>query len=124
MQFLADRLLVLLEAAAVAIRVEMDRARRGPKDLVPKLRARGATRPCRNEVERRRLQRTIGVVDRCFPLGGNCYRRALIEIAMDAGAAAEPLHMGLRADGGPNSGHAWLESARGGAERYDAEFVV
>jgi len=66
----------------------------------------------------------IRLVDRCFPSGGNCYRRVLIEIGMDAGAAAERLHLGLRADGGLNSGHAWLESAPGRLDPYDAEFVV
>jgi hypothetical protein len=66
----------------------------------------------------------IRFVDSLFPSGPNCYRRALVEIAMDAGAAAEPLHMGLLADGGLNSGHAWLDSAADPTRSYDAEFVV
>ena len=66
----------------------------------------------------------IGIIDRAFPSGPNCYRRVLVEIAMDAGAAEEDLHIGLRAHGGPKSGHAWLGSEGTAAERYDAEFVV
>jgi hypothetical protein len=73
---------------------------------------------------RTKLQRLIRFVDRLFPSGPNCYRRALIEIAMDAGAAAEPLHMGLQAEGGLNSGHAWLASSSDPSRSYDAEFVV
>jgi hypothetical protein len=114
----------LLEMALVAIRVERGRVTRGPKDLVAELRARGKTRRRRSRVERQRLRRAIRLVDRCFPSGGNCYRRTLIEIAMDAGAASEPLHMGVQAGGGPNSGHAWLESWPDGDGCYDAEFIV
>jgi hypothetical protein len=43
---------------------------------------------------------------------------------MDAGAAREPLHMGLNAEGGPRSGHAWLASSPDRPAHYDAEFVV
>jgi len=75
-------------------------------------------------VARERLRRTIRFVDRLFPSGPNCYRRTLTEIALDAGAAAEPVHMGLQANGGPRSGHIWLASAPDGAGRYDAEFVL
>jgi hypothetical protein len=73
--------------------------------------------------ERRRLQRAIRVVDALFPWGGNCYRRALIETAMDAGAASEPLHMGLQETGGAKSGHAWLGTPTS-SDRYDADFVM
>jgi hypothetical protein len=72
---------------------------------------------------RARLQWLIRAVDRLFPSGPNCYRRALVEIGIDAGAAAERLHMGLSAFGGRDSGHAWLTSSPG-TERYDAEFVA
>ena len=120
---LLGRCVELFEVTAVAIRVDRARVRRGPRDLVPELRARGARRT-RSQPGRAQLRRMIRVVDRCFPSGANCYRRALIEIAMDASAAAEPLRMGLKADGGPNTGHAWLESAPEQLDRYDAEFVV
>jgi hypothetical protein len=47
-----------------------------------------------------------------------------MEIALDAGAAKEPVHMGLKAHGAPNSGHVWLASAPDGDGGYDAEFVA
>jgi hypothetical protein len=80
----------------------------------------------RTAAARASLRRLIRIVDRCFPSGGNCYRRALIEVAMDASAAAEPLHMGIRSNGGPNSGHAWLGSLpeSDGRGPYDADFVA
>jgi len=56
-----------------------------------------------------------------LPDGGNCYRRALLELALDPTAAAEPLVFGLKQGGGSGSGHAWLGDARG-FETYDAEF--
>jgi hypothetical protein len=70
------------------------------------------------------LRRLIRGVDACLPGGGNCYRRALLEVALDPAAAAEPLHLGLREHGGPRSGHAWLGDRRDSGEAYDAEFVT
>jgi len=43
-------------------------------------------------------------------LGGNCYRRALLEMSLDRGAAQESLVLGLSVQGGRLDGHAWLES--------------
>jgi hypothetical protein len=78
----------------------------------------------RSPRERATLQSLIRLIDRAFPSGPNCYRRALVEMAVDAGAAVEPLHLGLAAEGGPNSGHAWLASSLDRGGRYDAELVV
>src|SRR5689334_5539606 len=100
----------LAEVLWVALSVEKGRTSVGPAQLVKGLRARGARRGARDVADRLRLRRAIEIVDRRFPSGPNCYRRALIEIAMDAGAAAEPLHMGLKSHGEPGSGHAWLAS--------------
>lgn len=113
-----------LQVVRLALEVDGKRALSGPADLVRSLRLRGLHGALRGKRARARLQRTIRFVDRFFPSGPNCYRRALVEIAMDAGAAAEPLHMGLQAEGGLNSGHAWLESAPDPSRSYDAEFVV
>jgi hypothetical protein len=56
-----------------------------------------------------------------MPDGGNCYRRVLLEIALDPHAAAAPFYMGLDAGGAPMSGHAWLGSSAGGDRgSYDA----
>jgi hypothetical protein len=112
------------EIVRLAIAVDRDRATRGPVELTRSLRARGAKHVARSTRRRASLQRTIRVVDRLFPSGPNCYRRSLVEIGMDAGAAAEPLYMGLTAAGGSKSGHAWLASSPDPSGRYDAEFVV
>jgi hypothetical protein len=114
----------MLEVAVVAIAANWSRATVPPAKLVPAYRARGARRQTRDHASRERLRRMIRFVDRLFPSGPNCYRRTLTEVALDAGAAAEPLHMGLQADGGPRSGHIWLASAPDGAGRYDAELVL
>jgi hypothetical protein len=114
----------LFRTAILASKLNRARARRGPRELALTVRRLGRTAPRRSQVERAKLRRIIRLVDSLFPSGPNCYRRALVEMAMDAGAAAEPLHMGLKAAGGRNSGHAWLASERDTTERYDAEFVV
>jgi hypothetical protein len=66
----------------------------------------------------------IRLVDRGFPGGGNCYRRALLEVALDPASALEPLHMAVREHGGPGSGHAWLGEVPDTNETYDAVFVA
>ena len=120
------QLLEAAEVAFVALRVDRGRLRLGPRDLVRDLRARGLRRVPRTTAERAHLKRLIRLVDRCFPSGGNCYRRTLIEVAMDRHAATEPLHMGIRTAGGPKSGHAWLGSIpeSDGRGPYDADFVA
>jgi hypothetical protein len=113
----------VLEVVSVAVRVERDRARKSPSSLLSDLRRRGAHRARRDAAARSRLRRAITLVDSVFPSGPNCYRRALVEIAIDAGAAAEPLYLGLSETGIPQSGHAWLGDTAD-SRRYDAEFVV
>lgn len=111
----------VVEVLAVAMLAEYRRVTMGPARLVLMQRARGRMRRERNGNERRRLRTIIGLVDRGFPSGGNCYRRALIELALDSGAAKEPLHFGLKAHGGPGSGHAWLGQDADEAAQYDAQ---
>ncbi len=114
----------LLQVAAVALSIERRRSSTPPRKLIASVRARGARCAARDEAGRAHLKRAIRFIDRCFPRGPNCFRRVLIEIALDAAAAQEPLHFGLQADGTPNSGHIWLASAPDGNGRYDAEFVA
>ncbi len=86
--------------------VERARRKRGPKPLVEELRRTGSRAAPRGEHERRCLRRAVRWVDAC--LGGNCYRRVLLEIALDPDAARQPVHFGLKADGDRLAGHAWL----------------
>jgi Transglutaminase-like superfamily len=103
--------------------VEYGRRRQGPALLLPRLRKRGARSPIRSDPQRVLLRRMIRVLDRLIPGGENCYRRALLEISVDAEAAQRPIHLGLRVPGGPRSGHAWLGDSSQ-AEAYDAQFDV
>ena len=104
--------------------VEIGRRRKGPGPLLRSLRLRGSQCIKRGERDRARLRRVIAAVDARFPDGGNCYRRALLEIAVDPTAAREPLRLGLRPEGGARSGHAWLDSSGEPAGRYEIELSV
>jgi hypothetical protein len=108
----------VLKAAPI---VERDRRRLGPAPLLARLRGEAKAFRERTPAERRRLGQIVSFVDFCMPGGGNCYRRALLQIAVDPQAADDVLRFGLRAHGGPQSGHAWLEGQPSGG-RYDAEF--
>jgi hypothetical protein len=92
-------------------RVEWERLFRAPAVSMPRLRRLGLQSARRLPGDRAKLRRIVAFVDRCLPGGGNCYRRAMLESCLDAGAAGERLMLGLRASGGPRSGHAWLASA-------------
>jgi hypothetical protein len=113
----------LLRVLALLPAVESGRRSSGFRDLVSRFRARGASLPPRSSAERQRLRRIIRVVDRFMPDRGNCYRRVLLEMALDPQAASEELRIGLREHGGPRSGHIWLAN-RDAASSYDAEFVT
>jgi hypothetical protein len=82
----------------------------------------GVAKSRRSPSERAVLRRAIAVVDRLMPGGANCYRRVLLEIALDAGAAKQPVMLGLRNGGGPRTGHAWLDGVEPSASSYDAVF--
>jgi hypothetical protein len=119
----------LLRVLRVLPSIELQRRRLGLHGVVALARARGMQRGLRSTEGRARLQRVISAVDRRLPDRGNCVRRALLEMALDRGAARERLHAGLRTGGGPRSGHAWLEpEAPAGAPAtkspYDAVIVI
>jgi hypothetical protein len=117
-------ILDLLRALLVSRDIERDRQRLGPHEIVMNLRRRGMRCRKRDAVKRVRLEGIIRLVDRLFLVGPNCYRRALIEIAMDAGAAAETLHLGIDTAGDLTSGHAWLGPSSDRAPSYHAEFSL
>src|SRR5262249_41379125 len=117
----------LPELARVLVTLpEIERKRRsmGPKPLLVILRTRGSRSRARAPVARARLRSAIRWVDARFSDGGNCYRRALLEIALDRDAAAEPFRRGLSIGGGARSGHAWLADRAGRDESYDAEVTL
>lgn len=112
----------LLQAIGWTIRAEFSKRRAGPGVVVRSFRASGLTARSRSPKQRARLRRMIHLLDRFFPSGPNCYRRALVEMAMDAGAAREPLYLGLNLSPRP-TGHAWL-SSDSPASAYEAELRI
>lgn len=115
---LADLLKVLLVLPAV----EWGRRTEGPEPLLHRLRS--GARNLRNDEQRERLQRVIRWVDARIPGGPNCYRRVLLETALDVSAASEQVIFGMRAGGKAKSGHVWLEPWRDGDERYEVEIAL
>lgn len=103
--------LELLRVARALPAVEHGLAAHPPPAAVARLRARGRRCARRTPAARATLRRAIALADRAAPGGASCYRRALLELALDAGAAAETLWLGLDASGLPRSGHAWLGDA-------------
>jgi hypothetical protein len=79
--------------------------------------------PARGPAARARLRRAIAWVDRCLP-GGGCYRRVMLEMALDPAAAREPFRIGLHRRGNRVDGHAWLANRRGNGTRYDVEIEL
>jgi hypothetical protein len=103
--------------------VEWRRRRFSLHQAVDLSRASARARRARPAAERARLRRLIGILDARLPGGGNCVRRALLEMSLDSGSASERLFAGLRHGGGPKSGHAWLESDTNRVS-YDAVIAV
>lgn len=125
MRKLVELPLTLVEACRVLRvlpRVESARRSHGPLQLLQSVR-NAALRPApRSERGRRCLQRAIRWVDRAFADGGNCYRRALLEMTLDPHAAARPFAMGFSVNDQKLAGHAWVEGGTPTPERYD--FVI
>jgi len=117
---MAGALVELTRVLLMLPRVELARGAGGPAPLVKRFRVLGRRCRARDIAERKRLRMVIARVDACLPDRGNCYRRALLEIALDAGAAQEPFHMGLSASCAPMSGHAWVGIEGTGESNYDA----
>lgn len=117
---LALTLLELGKVLRILPRVESLRRRIGLRPLLQQLRQEGTQASERDAARRRCLRRAIAWVDAC--LRGNCYRRALLEVALDRGAAQEPLALGFTAKGATLSGHAWL--APGEAEPAEYDFIL
>ena len=90
--------------------IELRRRRTSLHAVAAVARGLGEARGARQPARRAGLKRVIGAIDRRLPDGGNCVRRALLEMALDRTAARERLFAGFRSGGGLKSGHAWLES--------------
>jgi hypothetical protein len=96
--------------------VDAGRAKDTPEHILAAMRERGRkTERRRGPIGRARLRRAIGWVDALGPGGASCYRRILLESALDAGAARETVVFGL--DVG-STGHVAFE------DREDRTFDV
>jgi hypothetical protein len=84
------------------------------------MRKEGATRPALSKLATRRLPGIVYRLDRLLHGQSNCYRRALVRVALDPLAASEPFVLGLDAGNESPVGHAWIEGAE--RARYDVEF--
>jgi hypothetical protein len=113
----------MARVVAVVRSVERDRLSVGTASAVTAARRRGRGAKRRGPAAREVLRRAIGIIDARFG-GGNCYRRALLEMSLDAGAAEEVLYLDLRVSGDRDSGHARLESWPSDGRQFDATFEV
>jgi hypothetical protein len=121
-----DRAITVLELFRVIIAlpaVESTRRTKGFEGAVSAMRARGTHRFQREWGQRVFLQRAIAWLDSHIPGGTNCYRRVLLELSLDAGAAGEPVVIGLNPRGGPGSGHVWLASSTP-PENYEVKLAL
>ena len=112
--------MVSVELFGLLREVERARTTSSPRDAVASARRRGRSALRRGPPARAVLKRLIVNVDALCPGGPNCYRRALLESALDRGAAEEKIHFAL--DVG-KTGHAWLESDPE-RQQFDVVFSV
>lgn len=106
---------------AVLPRVERWLRSRSPEASIAAARALGREARTRGPEDRRSLRWAVAWVDAFAPGRRGCFRRTLLELAADGGAAREPVLLGL--DVG-RTGHAWLESAAPEQRPYDVTFTL
>lgn len=107
--------------------VEVYRRAVGPQVALRHLREIGRFWRRRSRTERLSLRSAIARVDKAIFRTPNCYRQVLLESALDSGASAEPVLMGLVPGGGTRSGHVWFESDTRSNEfdsRYSVKFKM
>ena len=100
----------------------VDRGRQGqtPEQVLAEMRGRGVkSGRTRGPIGRARLRRAIGWLDALAPGGASCYRRVLLESALDAGAARETVVFGL--DVG-RTGHVAFEDRE--ERTFDVSFAI
>jgi len=114
----ADRLSLVTDAIRVLARLPSVEGWRslGPDAATRLARGMGRLTRVRSPQGRARLCRAIGLVDRFF--GANCYRRVLLELALDREAVDDPIYLGLRGRDDSRLGHAW----RGHDARLEAQY--
>lgn len=87
--------LEIVRVLRVVLEAERRRLGDSPERAVEAMRSHGRGACARGPIARARLRRTIGWIDAMFPGEPNCFRRTLVEVALDARAAEETLVFGL-----------------------------
>lgn len=100
----------LVDVLIVLPSVERSRMKDGPATAIARAREAGLSRGFGSSRQRRQTKRVVAWLDRRLFAQPNCYRRVLLEIALNRQAAGERVMLGFRGAGGTGSGHAWLES--------------
>jgi hypothetical protein len=109
----------LRRVASMVREVDARRMNEPPQSVLEAMRARGRTASARGPVGRARLRRAVGWIDALRPGGASCYRRVLLETALDAGAANETVVFGL--DVG-STGHVAFEDRED--RTFDVAFAI
>lgn len=116
----ADSFVTELRRVAQRVReVDQGRKTQSPREILAAMRARGIDMAQRGPVGRARLRRAVGWIDAVLPGTASCYRRILLEVALDAGAARETVVFGL--DVG-STGHVAFEDQEERA--FDVSFAI
>lgn len=110
---------MIAEVVAMLPAAERARRARSPAEAVRAMRRRGAAHASLGPRAQARLRRIIDWVDALVPGGGNCYRRTLLELALDPEAAGATLVFGL--DVG-RTGHVAFKDRASAA--FDVSFEV
>lgn len=115
---------LMLDVFAVALLLpQVDRWRSlGPEVAIEKAREFGRSRGVRSASSRASLQRAINFVDRLR--GPNCYRRVLLELALDRSAVHSPVFFGVQNRVAGEPGHAWLGQDTDQERRFEAVFQI
>lgn len=109
----------LLHVARMVRKVDAVRATLPPREALSAMRTRGRHAKARGPIGRARLRRAIGWIDAMLPGTASCYRRILLEVALDAGAARETVVFGL--DVG-STGHVAFEHRE--ERSFDVSFAI
>jgi hypothetical protein len=120
----ARRVRLVPDVIRVALRLpRVERWRSlGPQAATAVAREIGRRAQVRSPRSRARLRRAIHLVDRVC--GANCYRRVLLELALDRRAADDPIYLGIRGRHDGGRGHAWRGHDAHLEAQYEAVFRI
>jgi hypothetical protein len=115
----------LVRLATTCCRIERERRKGNGAVALKMARSVGQFRRRRSPSGRLLLRRFLYQFDKVLP-GSNCFRRVLLEVALDSGSSAESVCFGVDTGANPFSGHVWIESdtASPSLKTYDYVFKL